>query len=235
VLAVCGAGNDDLIRMAFDQLVRELKDDDQLEDLWRKSEKLVQRVAKKYLFCYDERARERPQLQLLIAATSRAGGALLLKSDANRLVRVDRCEFVGAGAELARATTAWLYEPGLECAVVAPIAAETLGWLRQHVPGCGAATRVLVLKGTAVTAGAAPAVPAGEADAGFFWGVHRLLQPILTGCLDERVSDVEFDDRLRWFEEALSAVRQALKRARSATAAQERAQSPRSTASGSTL
>ncbi|MBV8573861.1 MAG: hypothetical protein JOZ58_02320, partial [Acetobacteraceae bacterium] len=32
----------------------------------------------------------------------------------------------------------------------------------------------------------------------------------LTGCLDPSVSDVEFDDRLRWFEEKMSAVRQAL-------------------------
>jgi len=235
-LAVCGAGNDDLIRMAFDQLARELEDDDGLEELWRKSEKLVQRIAKKYLFCYAEQARERPQLQLLIAASARAGGSLLLKSDANRLVRVDGCEFVGTGAELARATASWLYEPKLTCAVVAPIAAETLGWVRRHLPGCGGALRVVTLQGTTLAEVAAPSLAAGEADAGFFWGVHRLLQPILTGCLDERVSDVEFDDRLRWFEEALSAVRQGLKRTRApASPTQESPLGRQSTASGSTL
>jgi len=217
-LSVCGAGNDDLIRMAFDQLARELEDADQLEDLERKSEKLVNRLAKKYLFCYGEHDAQRPQLRLLIAASAAHGGTLLLKSDANRIARVDGCEFLGAGAELARATASWLYEPGLTCAVVARMATEVLGWVRQHVPGCGRSTRVLTLKAGAVAEATAP-----EAEAGFFWGVHRLLQPILTGCLDERVSDVEFDDRLRWFEEALSGVRQSLRPGAPATPADSRA------------
>ena len=72
-LALCGAGNEDLIRMAFDQLTRELEDGDGLEDIGRKAEKLVNRLAKKYLFCYGDADQRRPELKLLIAASSAAG------------------------------------------------------------------------------------------------------------------------------------------------------------------
>ena len=206
--AVSGCGNHDLIRMAADQLARDLDEDDDLEGLWRTSEKLVNRLAKKYLFCYAEHDPERPQLQLLIAFRHETEGSLLLASDANRIARVDGCTFVGAGAELARATSSWLYEPSLPCAVVAPLAAQLLAWVRENVSGCGPTGRILSLEPGGAVELEPPAVPGTD----FFGGVHRLLQPILAGCVDGRLSDVEFDDRLRWFEESMSALRLALKR-----------------------
>jgi hypothetical protein len=92
--------------------------------------------------------------------------------------------------------------------VVAPLAGQLLSWVRENVSGCGPAGRILSLE----PRGAVEAEPAGLPATDFFGGVHRLLQPILAGCVDGRLSDVEFDDRLRWFEESMSALRQALRR-----------------------
>ncbi len=206
-LAVTGAGDDALIRMAADHLLqRELDDDDDLSELQEKSERMVNRLSKKYIFCHGERDTQRPQLQLLVAARMSGGAQLLLSGSENRLARSDGCEFVGTGRELARSVASWLYEPTLPVGVVSRLAIQVLQWTAEHVPGCGRAGQILCLSGAAQPAVAQHIALEGE----FFWGLNALLQPILTGCLDERIGDVQFDDRLRWFEERMSAVRQAL-------------------------
>jgi|HubBroStandDraft_4_1064222.scaffolds.fasta_scaffold55379_3 hypothetical protein len=205
-VALTGSGNADLVRMAFDHLARELDEDDDLDDIWERAEKLLNRMAKKYLFCYDAGDARRPELRLLIAARMQDGRSLLLKTDENRVSRVEDCVFVGPGSALAATVASWLYEPSLSSQVVSSLVAQILFWVRQHGAECGTAARVLTLR-----EGASPEdAPVVSVDQ-FFWGVHASLRPILTGCLDPSVSDVEFDDRLRWFEEKMSAVRQALR------------------------
>ncbi|HTT03516.1 MAG TPA: hypothetical protein VMG11_15660 [Steroidobacteraceae bacterium] len=206
-IAVTGIGNAALIRMAADQLLeRSLEGDEDLSELWEECERLVNRLSKKYIFCYGERDPERPQLQLLVAARMREQGSrLLLRSDANRIAKSDGFEVLGHGSELARSVTSWLYEPGLTVSVVARLVTHIVHWTAEHVPGCGRTTQVLCLSGAAQT----PKPVHAPAEEEFFWGLNRLLQPIITGCIDERITDVQFDDRLRWFEERLSAVRQA--------------------------
>ena len=204
--ALTGAGNSDLVRMSFDQLSRELDDDDELQDICERTEKAVNRFAKKYLFCYEPGDARRPEVELLIGVRMHDGECVLLKSDENRVCRVDGCVFIGPGSALATTVASWLYEPGLKSAVVSKLMAQILCWARQQGAECGAAARVMTLSAEA-SAQDTSVVRADE----FFWGVQASLRPILTGCLDPSVSDVEFDDRLRWFEEKMSAVRQALR------------------------
>ena len=206
-IAVTGSGDPALIRMAADQLLeRTLEGDEDLSDLCEECERLVNRLSKKYIFCYGERDAERPQLQLLVGARMREDGSrLLLRSDANRIAKSDGIELVGHGSELARSVASWLYEPGLTVSVLARLVPHIVQWTAEHVPGCGRSTQLLCLSGAAQS----PEPLQTPAEAEFFWGLNRLLQPIITGCIDERISDVQFDDRLRWFEERLSAVRQA--------------------------
>ena len=205
-VALTGTGDASLVRMAADHLLeRELDDDDGLDEVWKKSERVANRLAKKYIFCHGERDTEKPRLQLLVAVRAREGSRLLLRSEANRLAKSDGCEFVGVGQELARSVASWLYEPPLTVSVVSQLAAHIIHWTAEHAPACGRALQVLSLTGTAQPAPPQQIPLEGEC----FWGLHRLLQPILTGVLDERLSDVQFDDRLRWFEERMVAVRQA--------------------------
>jgi hypothetical protein len=209
-IAVTGAGNVDLVRMAAEHWARELDEDAELDEIARCAEKVIRRLCKKHILCYGANDPERPQLQLLLGAST-AHGHLLLRSDANRVARVDGCEFAGSGELVGRSLASWLYEPTLPVAVVARLASQIICNVQQHAAAGGRAAHVLVLRhGVPQTR-----LASADAEQDFFWGVNQVLQPILIGCLDERVSDVEFDDRLRWFEEKMSAVRQALKDAQS--------------------
>jgi hypothetical protein len=205
-VALTGSGNDDLVRMAFDHLARELDEDDDLDEIHERAEKSLNRLAKKYLFCYEAGDPRRPELRLLIGVRMHDGRSVLLRTEENRVARVEDWAFVGPGSALAATVASWLYEPGLSSQAVCGLVAHIVFWVRQHGAECGAATRVLALREGA-TADEAPVLSVNE----FFWGLHGSLRPVLTGCLDPHVSDIEFDDRLRWFEEKMSAVRQALR------------------------
>jgi hypothetical protein len=223
-IALVGCGNSDLVRMAFDQLARELDEDDDLDDIWRCVEKVLNRLAKKYLFCYEASDPRRPELELLIAARMQDGASLLLKSEENRVSRVEDWVFVGPGSALAASVASWLYEPNLSTQVVSSLVPQILFWVRQHVADSGTAARILALREGA-SAEDAPVVSADQ----FFWGLHASLRPVLIGCIDPKVSDVEFDDRLRWLEEKMSAVRQSL---RSSEPSDSEAPAPRKDPSG---
>ena len=206
-IALAGCGNADLVRLAFDHLSRELDEEDDLQDIRRRAEKMLSRLAKKYLFCYEASDPRRPELELLLAVRMQDGASLLLKSEENRICQVEDWVFVGPGSALAATVASWLYEPNLSSQVVSSLVPQILFWVRQHVADSGTAARLLVLREGTGAEEAPPAAPADE----FFWGLHTSLRPILTGCVDSNVSDVEFDDRLRWFEEKMSAVRQSLR------------------------
>jgi len=205
-IALAGCGNSDLVRMAFDQLSRELDEDEELDDIWRRAEKVLNRLAKKYLFCYEASDPRRPELELVVAVRMHDGASLLLKSEENRICQVENWVFVGPGNALAASLTSWLYQPNLSTQVVSSLVPQILFWVRQHVADSGTAARILALCEGA-SAEEAPLVSADE----FFWGLHASLRPVLIGCIDQNVSDVEFDDRLRWFEEKMSGVRQSLR------------------------
>ena len=201
-VVVTGAGDADLLNMAAYEIGRALAATDKLDGIRAKVSAVLDQICERCIDRYQDGDPNRPQLFLLIAARMNSGQCLLLRTNENRISSVDGCEFVGIGADIARAEASWLYQPDLTTAVMSKIALQLIYWVKQHVLGCGQATYVISLR-------EARGRSIELCEDGFFWGLHDLLRPILLSCMDIKVPDEALDHALRLFEGKIRAVRRA--------------------------
>jgi 20S proteasome alpha/beta subunit len=210
--AVAGAGRSDLIRLVVDELRDKLSEKDKLPQIRRKIKKLLKEVCDEHIFStYQATDPYRPRLLLLVAARMDTGENALWKTDDKIIATVDGCEFVGAGDSLAMTVASWLYDPSLSTGVVNVLAMQIIRWVKEHVPGCGKATHAVSVVGIQ---GSKRVIRTFCSDEEFFWGLNELLRPILIGCIDEKMTDSDFDSRIVKFSEKMRAVRQAFQQQR---------------------
>ncbi|MGO9037099.1 MAG: hypothetical protein ACLQKH_03865 [Steroidobacteraceae bacterium] len=195
-VVITGAGDATLIRMAADHIDRALKEGDDLSDIWLTVEAVTSNIAAKCIFPDPTR----PDLFLIVATRMNDGRKLLLTSDASKVAKVDNFVFVGIGETLGRTLASWLHSTDLATDVTSKIALHITYWVKKHVDGCGQETHVISLKESRRRS-------LTLYEDSFFWGLNELLQPILIGCLDSKIKDEVFAERLQSFQRNMQAVR----------------------------
>jgi 20S proteasome alpha/beta subunit len=200
-VTIAGAGNMDLVAMIADDLKTEFTHNDGHSEI---HEKIKART--KYFFDeYVDRVQSRDrEFQLLIGVWTKNGPSRLYKVHEGIVTPVLYYDFIGVGRDLARSTSAWIFDSNLSCEIVAVLARHILELVKECISGCGDASVIAIIEHR-ITQKARGLRP--TPDEPFFWGLHKLIQPILIGCVDATVADNQFEENLKSFVDKMNEVR----------------------------
>jgi hypothetical protein len=209
-LIVTGAGHDNLIRLAVEDLRRSFGAGASFgaEEVRLKLTEILIEIHQRHLFAfYRPDDLNRPNLSLLVAVRDSSGLLALFSSTDTTVNPVDTYEVLGTGAELGHFIASWLHEPGQDVSVVKIIGLYMIGQAKRHALYCGGDSQMFVIYKDRER-NRRPRVTFWD-ETQIIANFHSDLQPVLIGTYDRGITDEEFNKRLARLVNKLRAIREA--------------------------
>jgi len=159
---------------------------------------------------YRQALTDSPDMQLLFGILPIEGEAKLFSLYQHDLAPVSSYHCVGVGYATARYLAKWLYDPGMPIGVFGPLALQIFGEVKKHNSGCDDQTKIAKLFNKGRGKGEPQMIVVDDSE--FLWGLHGLLKPVISACVDASLPDQIFDMALEQFCGKMRDVRAATKR-----------------------